>query len=92
MLVPAGIGALAALALVILLGVALHRPLARLPENALKFTVGVLLSAFGTFWAGEGIGVVWPGGDGALAALVAAFLAAGLLLVPLARARRARDA
>jgi uncharacterized membrane protein len=92
MLVPAGIGALAALALVILLGAAIHRPLARLPENALKFTVGVLLSAFGTFWAGEGIGVVWPGGDGALAALVAAFLVAALLLVPLARARRARDA
>jgi uncharacterized membrane protein len=90
MLVPAGIGALAALALVILLGAAIHRPLARLPENALKFTVGVLLSAFGTFWAGKGIGVVWPGGDGALAALVAAFLVAALLLVPLAR--RARDA
>src|SRR5262250_1804531 len=59
LLVPAGVGAVAALLVVILLGVAIHLPRARIPENALKFVVGVLLSAFGTFWVGEGIGVAW---------------------------------
>ena len=92
MLLPASVGALAALALVIPLGIVVHRPLARVPENTLKFAVGVLLSAFGTFWAGEGIGVVWPGGDSALPVLIAVFLVMALLLVPLARARSARTA
>jgi uncharacterized membrane protein len=53
LLVPASVGAAAALAVVIALGLALHRPLARVPENTLKFIVGVLLSAFGTFWVGR---------------------------------------
>ena len=43
-----------------LLGLVVHKPLTRIPENALKFTVGVLLSAFGAFWLGEGIGLDWP--------------------------------
>jgi uncharacterized membrane protein len=90
MLLPASIGALAALALVIVLGVVVHRPLARVPENSLKFAVGVLLSAFGTFWAAEGIGVVWPGEDGAILALIAGFLVMALMLVPLARSRARR--
>src|SRR3989442_5663782 len=54
LLVPASLGALAACALVVIVGCAVHRPLARIPENTLKFAVGVLLSAFGVFWAGEG--------------------------------------
>ena len=73
LLVPAGLGAAAALVVVILLGLALHAPLARIPENTLKFVVGVLLSAFGVFWFGEGAGIVWPGDDWAILALVAAF-------------------
>lgn len=91
-LVPASLGALAALAVVILLGVVVHRPLARVPENTLKFAVGVLLSAFGTFWAGEGIGVIWPGEDKAILVLIGVFLVTALLLVPVARARRVRVA
>ena len=87
MLLPASFGALAALAVVIVLGIVVHRPLARVPENTLKFIVGVLLSAFGTFWAGEGIGVAWPGADKALLALIAFYLLLALLLVPLARWR-----
>ena len=59
----ASLGAVAALLTISAMGVALHRPLARVPENTLKFVVGVLLSAFGTFWVGEGAGIVWPGDD-----------------------------
>jgi len=58
---PASLGALAACALVVIVGCAVHRPLARIPENTLKFAVGVLLSAFGAFWVGEGLGFHWPG-------------------------------
>ena len=61
LLLPASLGAAAALVVVIGLGLALHRPLARVPENTLKFVVGVLLSAFGTFWVAEGAGLGWPG-------------------------------
>lgn len=89
MLVPAGLGALAALLLVVALGVALHRPVAMIPENALKFIVGILLSAFGTFWVGEGMRLHWPGGDFSALLLIAGFLAAALIAVPLCRARAA---
>jgi Ca2+/H+ antiporter, TMEM165/GDT1 family len=75
------LGALAALVLVIIAGVAVHRPLARVPENQLKFLVGVLLAAFGTFWFGEGAGLIWPGADWSLAALVAFYLAVALIAV-----------
>ncbi|MEW9622636.1 COG4280 domain-containing protein [Rhodanobacter geophilus] len=82
---PASLGALAALLVVAALGVVLHRPLARVPENLLKFAVGVLLCAFGTFWAGEGMGYVWPGADWAIPGLVGAFLAVSALGVPWCR-------
>src|SRR5882724_13718629 len=60
---PASIGALAACGLIAIAGLVLRRPLARVPENTLKFAVGVMLSAFGVFWTGEGLGVAWPGAD-----------------------------
>lgn len=85
MLLAAALGAAAAGLIVVLLGLALHRPLAQVPENTLKFSVGVLLSAFGAFWTGEGVGLSWPGEDYSLFGLVAAFLIVGLLTVPLAR-------
>jgi uncharacterized membrane protein len=78
---PASLGALAACALVLLVGLALRRPLARVPENTLKFAVGVLLSAFGVFWTGEGLGVAWPGEDLALVFFAAVFLLVALLAV-----------
>ena len=78
---PAIVGALAALLVVMSLGAALHRPLARVPENTLKFVVGCLLSGFGTFWTGEAIGVRWPAADWSLVWLVAGYLAVALLLV-----------
>jgi uncharacterized membrane protein len=85
MLVAATIGAAAALLLVVLLGVLLRHPVAMIPENALKFAVGVLLCAFGTFWAGEGLRLPWLGHDWALAGLAAGFLAAALGTVPFCR-------
>jgi uncharacterized membrane protein len=69
-LLPASFGALAAGFLVVLLGLVLHKPLARVPENALKFSVGVLLSAFGVFWIGEGLHVPWFGQDWVLVGLI----------------------
>ena len=90
LLLPASLGALAALLAVALLGLVVHRPLANVPENALKFVVGVLLSAFGCFWVGEGVGLAWPGADWSILALVAGFLAAALIAVPLCRARAGR--
>ena len=85
LLVPASIGAAAACALVLALGAAVHRPLSRVPENTLKFGVGVMLSAFGVFWTGEGLGVDWPGQDLALFLFAALFLAAGLAGAAIAR-------
>ncbi|HZY74472.1 MAG TPA: hypothetical protein VFE22_15295 [Edaphobacter sp.] len=87
MLLPASLGAVAALLVVIALGFILHRPLARIPENALKFVVGVLLSAFGTFWAGEGINLSWPGADWSIPALVAAYLLFAVAMIPLCRSQ-----
>lgn len=86
MLLPAGLGAVAALAVVTALGFALHRPLAKVPENTLKFIVGVLLSAFGTFWVGEGLHLTWPYADWSIPALAAAYLLLAALLARLCRA------
>jgi uncharacterized membrane protein len=87
--VPASLGALAALLVVVALGFAVHRPLANVPENTLKFAVGVLLSGFGTFWMGEGLGLAWPGGDWALLSLSVGFLLVALATLLLCRARLA---
>ncbi len=89
-LVPAVIGAALAGALVILLGIALHRPLTKVPENTLKFAVGVLLSAFGTFWFGEGQHFRWPGNDLALPYLVAVYLAAAVISAGIVKALKQR--
>jgi uncharacterized membrane protein len=75
----------AAVAVVALAGLAAHRPLARVPENAMKLAVGVMLTSFGTFWGAEGAGASWPGGDAALLAIVA-----GVLLASLVMAQRLR--
>jgi Ca2+/H+ antiporter, TMEM165/GDT1 family len=92
LLMPAAAGAALALLVVIALGFLLLRPVATVPENALKFIVGVLLTAFGTFWLGEGIGAAWPGEDWSLLALVAGFCVTAVTGVGLARAVVARAA
>ena len=88
MLIPASAGALAACLLVAGVGFVVHRPLARVPENTLKFAVGVMLSAFGVFWTGEGLGVAWPGADLAIVGFAVLFLAVGF--APVAFLRRPR--
>jgi uncharacterized membrane protein len=77
----ASLGALAALVLVIAAGAVVHRPLAKVPENQLKFAVGVMLSAFGTFWFGEGAGLNWPGGDWSLVLLVFGYFVVAIAAV-----------
>ena len=74
-----------AVLLVVALGVALHRPVAAIPENTLKFAVGVVLSGFGTVWTGESMAAEWPGGDWALLYVGLAYLGAGLLGIRLVR-------
>ncbi|MGA8099384.1 MAG: hypothetical protein WB810_12090 [Candidatus Cybelea sp.] len=75
----AAAGALAAFVLVVIAAVLVRQPLARIPENALKFVVGVMLVSFGTFWLGEGLGITWHYGDATLPILAAGY--AGLALL-----------
>ena len=89
MLLPAALGATLAALLVIGVAVAFRAPLARVPENTLKFSVGVLLSAFGVFWIGEGLRFTWRGADLALAGLIVAFLVVAQASVLLARSASA---
>jgi uncharacterized membrane protein len=89
MLIPASAGAVAACLFVAAVGLIVHRPLARVPENTLKFAVGIMLSAFGVFWTGEGLGVAWPGADFAIVGFAAMFLAVSGAAVVLARRPRA---
>ncbi len=81
-------GAVAAVLLVIALGLALKQPASRVPENAMKFVVGIMLTSFGTFWTGEGLGIAWWGADLSLLLLAAFYLAVSAALVAAARARR----
>ena len=85
LLLPASLGALAACVAVLIVGVIVHKPLSRVPENTLKFGVGVMLSAFGVFWTGEGLGVEWPGHDLILLAFAGVFLGAGVVTAALLR-------
>ena len=84
-ILPASLGALAAGVLVVGAGSIAREPLARVPENTLKFVVGIMLTAFGTFWTGEGMGLSWPGDDLALPALIAGYLIASVAAVLIAR-------
>jgi uncharacterized membrane protein len=80
-------GAVAAVLLVVALGLALKQPASRVPENAMKFVVGIMLTSFGTFWTGEGLGIAWWGADLSLLLLAAFYLAVSAALVAAARSR-----
>jgi len=84
LLLEASMGALAACLLVAGAALILQRPLARVPENALKLVVGIVMSAFGLFWFGEGIGLQWPYDDGAIVGLLAILAGASWLGIRLA--------
>jgi uncharacterized membrane protein len=86
---PARLGAAVALTLVVGLGLIVHEPLTRVPENSVKFGVGVTLMAFGLFWLGEGSGLDWLGGDLAIPALILLILAAALLVASSLKKRAA---
>jgi len=77
----AAAAAAAALVIVVLVGVLVREPLARVPENALKFAVGLLLTTFGIFWATEGAGTSWPGSDAALLGILGVLIMVSLGLV-----------
>jgi uncharacterized membrane protein len=83
-----------AVLVVVVAGLAVHAPLARVPENTMKFSVGVMLTSFGIFWGAEGAGAHWPGGDAALLGLVPGTLAVSLAMVAVLRKtpRRPRPA
>ena len=92
LLLPSALGAVAATVLVLLAGLILHKPLSKIPENSMKFAVGAILTGFGVFWSGEGLGVDWPGGDWAILALVGLYGLAGLGLAAMLRGRQTRVA
>jgi uncharacterized membrane protein len=80
-----------AVALVILAGVAARSPLARVPENTMKFAVGVMLTSFGTFWGAEGAGASWPGGDAALLVIIPGLALAAIAMVGWLRGAPAQE-
>jgi len=90
MTVIAGLGALAAVVVVLGIGAVAHRPLSQVPENTLKFVVGLMLTAFGIFWTGEGLGADWPGADLSILGLLAILAAVSLGAARLMRDARAR--
>jgi uncharacterized membrane protein len=84
----AAAAAAVAVAIVVLAGVAARVPLARVPENTMKFAVGVMLSSFGLFWGAEGAGASWPGGEAALLVIIPGLGLAAIVLVAWLRAER----
>jgi uncharacterized membrane protein len=81
----AAAAAVAAVLVITAAGAALRAPLARVPENSLKFVVGVMLTSFGVFWGGEGVHAHWPGGDSALLVIIPVVLLIALANVRLLR-------
>jgi uncharacterized membrane protein len=84
----AALGAGIALVLVAVVGVLVRAPLTRVPENTMKFAVGVMLTTFGTFWAAEGAGAHWPGDDASLPVVLAFVIALSFASVGLLKRRR----
>ncbi|MBV8726619.1 MAG: hypothetical protein JO233_02445 [Candidatus Eremiobacteraeota bacterium] len=84
----ASIGAAAAALAVIGIAIVLRRPFSRVPENLMKFVVGIMLLSFGTYWAGEGVGIDWPFRDAALLGIIAIYGLLSAALVALLRRLR----
>jgi uncharacterized membrane protein len=86
----ASIAALAAVIITAIAGFALRKPLARVPENTMKFVVGIMLTSFGIFWGAEGAGAIWPSADAYLFAIVPFVTAVSLVLVQILKAKKAK--
>jgi uncharacterized membrane protein len=86
---PALLGSAAAAVLIIIVAVFVRGPLSRVPENTLKYGVGIMLCGFGTFWAAEGLGLAWPGEDWAILGLLAFYLVTSAAMIALLRPRPA---
>ncbi len=84
----AAAAAAVAVLVVVLAGFLIHAPLTRVPENTLKFIVGIMLTSFGMFWGGEGAGASWPGGDASLLWLIPAVALFSLALVSILKRDR----
>jgi len=84
----AALGAGIALVLVAVVGLVVRAPLARVPENTMKFAVGVMLTTFGIFWAAEGAGAHWPGDDASLPGVLVFVIALSFSSVALLKRRR----
>jgi uncharacterized membrane protein len=83
----AALGAGLAVVLVVIVGAVVHRPLSRVPENTMKFAVGLMLTTFGLFWGAEGAGIAWPGQDVAILGILAFMSAVSFGLVVALRQR-----
>jgi uncharacterized membrane protein len=88
----AALGAGIALVLVVVVAALVHQPLSRVPENTMKFAVGLMLATFGIFWSGEGTGMAWPGADVALLGMLAFLTLVSLGLVAVLRRMYAQQA
>lgn len=84
----AALGAAAAAVIVVALGLIVHKPLAKVPENSLKMIVGVLLTSFGIFWAAEGVNARWPGSDLALLGVIGWVALVTVALIALLRSQK----
>lgn len=90
-LAAASAGALAAFVLVAAAAVLVRRPFGRIPENAMKFVVGIMVVSFGTFWLGEGVGITWPLGDATLPVVAVCYAGLALAIIQLLKSRVTRD-
>jgi uncharacterized membrane protein len=88
----AALAAVAALVVVALAGLVVHRPLSRVPENTLKFGVGIMLTSFGLFWSAEGAGAHWPGNDLFILAVIAVTALVSVVTVAVLRSADAARA
>lgn len=86
----ASLAALAAVVIVAAAGVVLHKPLSRVPENTMKFFVGIMLTSFGIFWGAEGAGAMWPSADAYLLGIIPYVTLVSFAMVQLLKLRRAR--
>lgn len=84
----AALAALAAILLIVAVAIKVRGPLSKVPENTIKYAVGVLLSSFGTFWGAEGAGAHWPGSDASLIGIIPAILILSVATVALLRRQR----